>query len=45
MAMDYGLDGWCSVPDMGKFFSLLRSFQTGSEANLASYKMGKAAEA
>lgn len=37
----YWLEGRCSIPGTDKrFFSLLQSVQTGSEANIVSYPMG-----
>jgi hypothetical protein len=36
----YGLDGWSSIPDRGRDFSLLHSVQTGSGAPPAYYTVG-----
>jgi hypothetical protein len=36
----YGLDGWGSIPERSKIFSLLHSVQTGSGGLPASYPMG-----
>jgi hypothetical protein len=43
IATNYWLDGRSSVPDKGKRFSVFHSFQTGSGAHQASFKMGTGA--